>query len=383
MIKLTSLLKEQRYKYKWLELLDYNVPKDAVTGYRLNMKERGNEAEIDESDLKYFLDDTRFASKYKNKNYVFWVEEKRGGRKRRVYIVYVYSTSNLPANIQIYLNDKTTPHYSLSGAPVYFSLKAEREGGFLKGADSAEAIAAAKEQKLKAAAAAAAAAEVKVDAEPTDTKIKTSIYKVVSGDTLAKIAKKHGITLNDIIQLNPQIQDPKKIIVGQSINVSGEAGIGPEVKDVGPEVKDVAPETNSGDRITAGYKISQRIQKIAKDLYDAANEGIWLPGTNEKLFDSAFDQIKSKSDVHGVDLEIARLEANSKKNLEAYINSEFSWNDKDIRLEKLAKLVGKREDGEIVKTPTSLMQQAAAEGKQESLANRKLPGQGFPTGPKV
>jgi len=33
MIKLTTLLKEQRYKYKWLELLDYNVPKDAVTGY--------------------------------------------------------------------------------------------------------------------------------------------------------------------------------------------------------------------------------------------------------------------------------------------------------------------------------------------------------------
>ena len=78
MIKLTTLLKEQRYKYKWLELLDYNVPKDAVTGYRLNMKERGKEAEIDESDLKYFLDDNRFASKYKNKNYVFWVEEKRG-----------------------------------------------------------------------------------------------------------------------------------------------------------------------------------------------------------------------------------------------------------------------------------------------------------------
>ena len=318
MIKLTSLLKEQRYKYKWLELLDYNVPKDAVTGYRLNMKERGNEAEIDESDLKYFLDDKRFASKYKNNNYVFWVIEKRGGSKHRVYIVYVYSTSNLPADIQLHLANKTTPHYSLNGAPVYFKLKVEREGGVIKASDSEEAKAAAaaeKERELKAAAAAAEAAKVKVDA---DTKTKET----------------------------------------GSINVSGEAGIGPEVKDV-------APETNSGDRITAGYNISQRIQKIAKDLYDAANEGIWFASTNEKLFDSAFDRIISKSDVRGVDLEIARLEANSKENLEAYINSEFSWNDKDIRLEKLAKLVGKRENGEIVKTKTDLMQQAAAEGKSD------------------
>ncbi len=203
MIKLTTLLKEQRYKYKWLELLDYNVPKDAVTGYRLKMKERGKEAEIDESDLKYFLDDNRFASKYKNKNYVFWVEEKRGGRKRRVYIVYVYSTSNLPADIQIYLDNKTTPHYNLNGAPVYFSLKAEREGGILKGADSAEekreAEAAAEERESKVDK---EVAKIDADVEITDTEIETSIYKVVAGDTLAKIAKKHGMTLDDIMPVS-------------------------------------------------------------------------------------------------------------------------------------------------------------------------------------
>jgi LysM repeat protein len=366
MIKLTTLLKEQRYKYKWLELLDYNVPKDAVTGYRLNMKERGKEAEIDESDLKYFLDDNRFASKYKNKNYVFWVEEKRGGRKRRVYIVYVYSTSNLPADIQIYLDNKTTPHYSLNGAPVYFSLKAEREGGILKGADAkaaelAAAEAAAKERELKVDK---EVAKIDADAEKTDTEIETSIYKVVAGDTLAKIAKKHGMTLNDIMQLNPQIQDPNKIFPGQSINVSGEAVVSPEV-DVDKE-KDIAPETDSGVRITAGYAISPRIQKIAKDLYDAAN---YIGGTDEQLFDSAFDQIKNKQEVHRVNLEIARLEKDADYDLEEYILGEFSFSEEDIRLEKLAKLIGKDSDGKIIKTDSSLLQQAADQGKQESLAN--------------
>lgn len=389
MIKLTTLLKEQRYKYKWLELLDYNVPKDAVTGYRLNMKERGKEAEIDESDLKYFLDDNRFASKYKNKNYVFWVEEKRGGRKRRVYIVYVYSTSNLPADIQTHIDNKTTPHYSLNGAPVYFSLKAEREGGVTKGEDSAEAkkAAAEREQLVTKYINRTDADDISgedSDTKTTETEIETSIYKVVAGDTLAKIAKKHGMTLDDIMQLNPQIQDPNKIFPGQSINVSGEAVISPEV-GVDKE-KDIAPETDSGVRITAGYAISPRIQKIAKDLYDAAN---YIGGTDEQLFDSAFDQIKNKQEVHRVNLEIARLEKDADYDLEEYILGEFMFSEEDIRLEKLAKLIGKDADGKIIKTKTSLLQQAADQGKQESSANidistlGQLPGQGFPTGPKM
>ena len=369
MIKLTTLLKEQRYKYKWLELLDYNVPKDAVTGYRLNMKERGTEAEIDESDLKYFLDDNRFASKYKNKNYVFWVEEKRGGRKRRVYIVYVYSTSNLPADIQTHIDNKTTPHYSLNGAPVYFSLKAKREGGVTKGEDSAEAKkAAAERQQLVTKYINRTDADdisgEDSDTETTETEIETSIYKVVAGDTLSKIAKKHDMTLDDIMQLNPQIQDPNKIFLGQSINVSGEAVISPEV-GVDKE-KDVAPETDSGVRITAGYAISPRIQKIAKDLYDAAN---YIGGTDEQLFDSAFDQIKNKPEVHRVNLEIARLEKDADYDLEEYILGEFSFSEEDIRLEKLAKLIGKDSNGKIIKTNSSLLQQAADQGKQESLAN--------------
>jgi LysM repeat protein len=44
-------------------------------------------------------------------------------------------------------------------------------------------------------------------------------YVVKPGDTLSKIAKSNGVTLAQLLQANPQIKDPNKIRVGQSINV--------------------------------------------------------------------------------------------------------------------------------------------------------------------
>jgi murein DD-endopeptidase MepM/ murein hydrolase activator NlpD len=44
-------------------------------------------------------------------------------------------------------------------------------------------------------------------------------YKVKSGDTLSKIAKRNGISLAQLLKTNPQITNPDKIQVGQSINL--------------------------------------------------------------------------------------------------------------------------------------------------------------------
>jgi len=44
-------------------------------------------------------------------------------------------------------------------------------------------------------------------------------YVVKPGDTLSKIAKLNGITLSQLLQLNPQIKDPNKIKVGAVINL--------------------------------------------------------------------------------------------------------------------------------------------------------------------
>ncbi len=45
------------------------------------------------------------------------------------------------------------------------------------------------------------------------------IYKVVKGDTLWGIAKKYNVTLEQILQLNPQIKNPSLIQVGQEVRV--------------------------------------------------------------------------------------------------------------------------------------------------------------------
>ncbi|GAM61380.1 cell wall-associated hydrolases [Vibrio ishigakensis] len=57
-----------------------------------------------------------------------------------------------------------------------------------------------------------------------------TIYRVVSGDTLANIAASHAVTLEQLLQLNPQISNPNLIFVGQPINI-------PIVKPK-PEAKD-------------------------------------------------------------------------------------------------------------------------------------------------
>ncbi len=52
----------------------------------------------------------------------------------------------------------------------------------------------------------------------------TTQYTVKPGDTLFKIAQQFGITLNELLRLNPQISDPSRISPGQVINVPVQAG---------------------------------------------------------------------------------------------------------------------------------------------------------------
>src|SRR5215510_9945554 len=44
-------------------------------------------------------------------------------------------------------------------------------------------------------------------------------YVVKAGDTLSKIATRNGITLAQLLQLNPSIKNPNKISVGDKINL--------------------------------------------------------------------------------------------------------------------------------------------------------------------
>jgi len=46
-----------------------------------------------------------------------------------------------------------------------------------------------------------------------------SIHQVKSGETLSKIAQEYGLTLDELLKLNPQIKDPSKITVGQELTI--------------------------------------------------------------------------------------------------------------------------------------------------------------------
>jgi nucleoid-associated protein YgaU len=53
---------------------------------------------------------------------------------------------------------------------------------------------------------------------PSDTPVPTSkIYVIKSGDTLLKIAKRNGLTIDQLLAANKQIKDPNKIAVGDQI----------------------------------------------------------------------------------------------------------------------------------------------------------------------
>lgn len=48
----------------------------------------------------------------------------------------------------------------------------------------------------------------------------TFAYTVKQGDTLSEIAVEHGLSLSEIVTLNPQIENPNLIYVGEKINTS-------------------------------------------------------------------------------------------------------------------------------------------------------------------
>ena len=53
----------------------------------------------------------------------------------------------------------------------------------------------------------------------TGSKVEYETYTVVKGDTMYKIAQKYGLKLEQLILMNPQISNPNLIYAGQKINV--------------------------------------------------------------------------------------------------------------------------------------------------------------------
>ena len=45
------------------------------------------------------------------------------------------------------------------------------------------------------------------------------IYSIKQNDTLSSVAKEHGMELEELLQLNPQIKTPNSLLIGQMINI--------------------------------------------------------------------------------------------------------------------------------------------------------------------
>ena len=90
------------------------------------------------------------------------------------------------------------------------------------------------------------------------------VYTVQSGDSLGKIAKKHGMTTAQLIQLNA-IKDPNKLAVGQKLKVGRSS-----------EVTTTTAKNTNTHKITSGdtfYKLAKQYGMSIGEL-TAANPGI-------------------------------------------------------------------------------------------------------------
>lgn len=62
-------------------------------------------------------------------------------------------------------------------------------------------------------------------------KVEYETYTVVKGDTMYKIAQKYGLTLQKLIEMNPQIANPSLIYVGNKINVKVKQAVAEQPKE--------------------------------------------------------------------------------------------------------------------------------------------------------
>jgi hypothetical protein len=66
----------------------------------------------------------------------------------------------------------------------------------------------------------AATEQATAEPEPTALPVPTQqVHIVVKGNTMSKIAKKYGVTVEELLAANPQITNPNKIAIGDAITI--------------------------------------------------------------------------------------------------------------------------------------------------------------------
>lgn len=78
-------------------------------------------------------------------------------------------------------------------------------------------------------------------------------YRIKKGDTLFKIAKENGLSIEELIKADPKIKDPSLIAIGQEINIPEEVAVENEMDD-SPRISISKYSVKSGDNL---YKIAK------------------------------------------------------------------------------------------------------------------------------
>lgn len=113
--------------------------------------------------------------------------------------------------------------------------------------------------------------------EPTPTVLPPvaagSEYTIVKGDTFATIAKAHGVSSKAIQDANPGV-DPKKLKIGQKIQIPGATSAPAAVQPVAPAA--TTPDVSANGMTSYKVKSGDTLTKIAKQF-----------GTTVKAIESA------------------------------------------------------------------------------------------------
>lgn len=164
-------------------------------------------------------------------------------------------------------------------------------------------------------------------------------YKTVKGDTLKKIAKKHGLTLAELIKLNPQISNPDVISINQDINVTATDA---DTKD---ETKAATKDAAKLPGVLEGGKLVRRRfgpGGVEDDIYYMIYE---FPKGSGKFVSYEFN-------------DLAQVEATLGKNPDLTTVNQTWWTAKVTAEAKAEEIVGR--DGNWDAMTAEMMRDAAA-----------------------
>ena len=115
-----------------------------------------------------------------------------------------------------------------------------------------------------------------------------SVYTVVKGDSLWKIAVKHEIGVSEIIAANPQIKNPNLIYPGDRVNIPAQDAAVLEYEDEVIRLVNEIRVQNGLNAQTKNWELCRVARYKSQDMHDKGDFAHQSP-----TYGSPFDMIKA------------------------------------------------------------------------------------------